>query len=123
MTSLIESSLVYGSSNSSNSNPNNSNPNNSNPNNSNPNKNEWYDRVYLCIERKDQIQTIGKFDCYSFESYEKADEYSKSIGYTYQDNKLRHTMVPMCKWIPNRFHSYFLNKTLKNMYWTGVKMM
>ena len=108
MASLTESSLIYG-------------PDNSN--NSNPNKNSWYDCVYLCVEHNGNTQVIGNFHCYPFESYEKADEYSKNISYIYQDNKIRHTMVPMCKWIPNRFHSYFLNKTLTNMYWTGVKMM
>jgi hypothetical protein len=109
MASLTESSLIYS-------------PNNSN--NSNSNKNNWYDRVYLCVEHKGNTQVIGNFHCYPFESYEKADEYSKNISYIYQDNKIRHTMVPMCKWIPNRFHSYFINKTLKNMYWkSNIKMM
>jgi hypothetical protein len=112
MASLTESSLIYDFNNST----------NSNSNNSSPKKNTWYDRVYLCVENKEHTQSIGKFHCYPFESYEKADEYSKIIS-IYQNNKIRHTMVPMCKWIPNRFHSYFLNKTLKNMYWTGVKMM
>ena len=113
MSSLTESSLIYDFNNS----------NNSSSNNSNPNKNNWYDRVYLCVENKDQTQIIGKFDCYPFESYEKADEYSKNISYIYQDKEIRHTMVPICKWIPTMFHSYFINKTLKKMYWTGVKMM
>jgi hypothetical protein len=111
MSSLIESLLIYSSYNSTNSNSNNI-----------PKKNTWYDRVYLCVENKSDTQSIGKFHCYPFESFEKADEYSIIIS-IYQNNKIRHTMVPMCKWIPNRFHSYFLNKTLKNMYWTGVKMM
>uniref|UniRef100_A0A6C0ASY4 Uncharacterized protein n=1 Tax=viral metagenome TaxID=1070528 RepID=A0A6C0ASY4_9ZZZZ len=117
MASLTESSLIYDS-----YNQNNSNSSNSSPNNSNSNKNNWYDRVYLCVENKGDTQSIGKFHCYPFDSYEKADKYSKIIS-IYQNNKIRHTMVPMCKWIPNRFHAYFLNKTLKNMYWTGVKMM
>jgi len=113
MASLTERSLIYDFNNSS----------NSSPNNNNSNKNNWYDRVYLCVEHKGNTQVIGNFHCYPFESYEKADEYSKNISYIYQDKKIRHTMVPMCKWIPNRFHSYFLNKTLRNMYWKGVKMM
>jgi hypothetical protein len=113
MSTLTESVLIY----------NFYNSDNNKSNNSNPKKNTWYDRVYLCLENRDPSQFICKFDCYSFKSYEKADEYSKSIGYIYQDNKIRHTMVPMCKWIPNRFHSYFLNKTLRNMYWKGVNIL
>lgn len=71
MSSLTESSLIG----------NFYNSYNTNSNNSNPKKNTWYDRVYLCVENKGQTQTICKFDCYPFKSYEKADEYSKSIGY------------------------------------------
>jgi len=118
MASLTESSMIYDFNNSS-----NSSPNNNNSNNNNSNKNNWYDRVYLCVEHKGQTQIIGNFHCYPFESYEKADEYSKIIS-VYQNNKIRHTMVPMCKWIPNRFHSYFLDKSLRNMYWKGsIKIM
>ena len=112
MASLTDSSLIYGSYNSDNNNSDNNNSDNNNSDNNN-----WYDYVYLCVEKKDQSQFIGKFDCYPFKTFEKADEYSKNISYIYQDKKIRHTMIPMCKWIPNMFHSYFINKTLKNMYW------
>ena len=88
-------------------------------NNNNKTNNTWYDKVYLCVENSNLNYVTGNFNCYSFETYEKADEYyKKNIRYICQTKNIKHTMVPMCKWIPNRFHSYFLNKNLKNMYWS-----
>ena len=78
MASLTERSLIYDFNNSS----------NSSPNNNNSNKNNWYDRVYLCVEHKGETQIIGNFHCYPFESYEKADEYSKNISYIYLPKKI-----------------------------------
>jgi len=93
--------------------------NNTYGSNNNKNNNTWYDRVYLCVENKNSNYVTGSFNCYSFETYEKADYYKKNMKYIYQDKNIIHPMIPMCKWIPNRFHSYFLNKTLKNMYWSN----
>jgi hypothetical protein len=32
---------------------------------------------------------------------------------------IRHTMIPMCKWVPEIFDKYILNWKLRNMYWKG----
>jgi hypothetical protein len=32
---------------------------------------------------------------------------------------VRHTMIPICKWVPIIFDKYILNWELKNMYWLG----
>ena len=34
-------------------------------------------------------------------------------------NDFRHTMIPICKWVPVIFDKYILNWKLKNMYWLG----
>jgi len=93
--------------------------NNTYGSNNNKNNNTWYDCVYLCVENKDEKQVIGHFDCYPFETYEKAIKNSRHM---YQYKNIRHTMIPMCKWIPKMFHSYFLNKSLQNIYWKGVNI-
>jgi len=67
----------------------------------------WYDRVYLCYEDVPNNQPnnslpIKGFKCYSL-----------------QKNDIRHTMLPICRWVPVIFDRYILNWKLKNMYWLG----
>jgi hypothetical protein len=35
------------------------------------------------------------------------------------DNKYyyRHTMIPVCKWIPYRYHKFIINYKLQNIFW------
>jgi hypothetical protein len=90
-----------------------------------PKKNEWYDRVYLCWEDTDfkkptTYLPIKGFNCYRFNSFEGADyawneelECKKDLG------DVRHTMIPICKWVPERYDYFILNYKLMGMYWLG----
>ena len=33
--------------------------------------------------------------------------------------EIRHTMIPVCKWVPTFLDKYILNWKLRNMYWKG----
>lgn len=91
-----------------------------NPNN----KYEWYDRVYLCYEDTNlkpatTYNPIKGFDCYRYNSFKSAD-------YAWNNNRtelhkldIRHTIIPICKWVPEIFDKYILNWQLKNIYWHG----
>lgn len=93
------------------------------PDKSNNNKSDWFDRVYLCYENTqfkepDTLLPIKGFYCCRYNSFENAH-----IGWENRSElhkfKLRHTMIPICKWIPKIFDKYILNWKLKNMYWGG----
>ena len=88
----------------------------------------WYDRVYVCYENSrlnrsnnvmpNNVGPIKGFDCYRYHSFKNAN-----IGF---DNKrdlytlnVRHTMIPICRWVPEMVDNYILNWRLKNMYWGG----
>ena len=113
MASLTESSLVnkfY-------------NSNNNNSNNSNPNENNWYDCVYYCIQTNDKL-IKNKFVCYKYKNLKEADTYSKNIKYNFNLNNSNTVLIPMCKWIPDIFHPYFLNKKLLTLFWSNdIKIM
>ena len=79
----------------------------------------WYDRVYLCcedanLENPDTCSVIKGFNCVRFDSYFAANAF---IG-TYK-TKVRHAMIPVCKWVPTIFDHYVLNWKLKKMFWGG----
>ena len=83
----------------------------------NPEKNNWYDRVYLCIEKKNTSQQMTNgFNCYTFKDFNNADAYYKKKIIN-KENKS--TMIPVCKWIPMIFHKQYLNYKLKNLYWNN----
>ena len=92
MASLTESSLSY-------------------PDNNE--NNTWYNRVYLCIEKKNDNQCINGFNCYSFQNLNQADAFHKRQT----TNEKRHNIIPVCKWIPVLFHKYYINYSLKKLYW------
>jgi hypothetical protein len=102
MASLTESILTY------------SDNNNNNNNNNNNENNTWYNNVYLCIEKKGTDQYINGFNCYTFASFNRADDFYKK---KFENKQRRHTMIPVCKWIPIIFHKYYLNYSLKKLYW------
>ena len=87
-------------------------------NNGNSDKNEdkkpWYNNVYLCIEKSGNKQNINGFKCYTFINFSQADKFYKT--YFTSENNNRHTMIPVCKWIPFAFHKYYLNYALKKLY-------
>ncbi len=81
----------------------------------------YYNRFYLCYEYTDHKipttygQIIG-FNCYKYNSFENAYEKDRN-----EFNKLdiRHTIIPICKWVPEIFDKYILDWKLKNIYWIG----
>jgi len=87
-------------------------------------KNKWYDRVYLCWEdthhkEPTTYKPIMGFKCYRYSSFENADYTWNKLRETEQKLEVRHTMIPMCKWVPEIFDKYILDYKLKNMYWLG----
>ena len=88
------------------------------------NKNEWYDRVYLCWEDTDfkppkTSAPIKGFKCYKYNSFEIADFDWNTKLQEYHRMNIRHTMIPICKWVPCIFDKYILDRKLKKMYWLG----
>lgn len=88
----------------------------------------WYDRVYLCYEDVPHNQPnnslpIKGFNCYRYNSFENADRgWDKDLP-EYNTMPIRHTMIPICKWVPVIFDRYILDWKLKNMYWLGKHTM
>jgi hypothetical protein len=83
----------------------------------------WYDRVYLCYEDVPNNQPnnslpIKGFKCYKYNSFENADNGWDNV-ISLQKNDIRHTMLPICRWVPVIFDRYILDWKLKNMYWLG----
>ena len=83
----------------------------------------WYDRVYLCYEdvphgQPNNSLPIKGFKCYKYNSFENADRGWDNV-ISLQKSNLRHTMLPICRWVPVIFDRYILNWKLKNMYWLG----
>lgn len=89
-----------------------------------PEVNRWYDRVYLCWEDTDfKISSthlpIKGFNCYRYNSFSSADYAWQKSNQKKELNKTRHTMIAMCKWMPEIFDKYLLNFKLRNIYWLG----
>ncbi len=83
----------------------------------------WYNRVYLCYEDVPHNQPnnslpIKGFKCYKYNSFENADAGWDNV-ISLQKNDIRHTMLPICRWVPVIFDRYILDWKLKNMYWLG----
>ena len=79
------------------------------------NNDNWYDRVYLCIEKdKKNEKIIQGFNCYLFRDFNDADNYKKTMKMPLDK---RVVSIPMCKWIPEFLHKYYLNKNLRDIYW------
>lgn len=81
-------------------------------------KNNWFGRVYLCYEDTNfkpynPYGRIKGFDCYRYNSFESAD--STDISKL----TVRHTMIPICKWVPEIFDKYILGWKLRQLYWGG----
>lgn len=83
----------------------------------------WYDRVYLCYEDTNfrppnTYSAIKGFDCYRYNSFENAD-YAWDNKKELHKLQVRHTLIPICRWVPKMFDRYILNWKLKNIYWGG----
>ena len=83
-------------------------------NNFNKQNNNWYNNVYLCIEKKRDNNIINGFNCYNFSNINEANKYCKH--YLNIEN-YRHTIIPVCKWVPSIFHKQYINYYLKKKYW------
>jgi hypothetical protein len=84
----------------------------------------WYNRVYLCyedtnFEKPTTYLPINGFNCYRFSSVEYADYGWNNFRKNEKKIEVRHTMIPICKWVPPIFDKYILDWKLKNMYWLG----
>lgn len=94
-----------------------------NPTPSKPN--DWFNRVYLCLETTNSLEpnsysAIRGFECYKFNTFESADyAWRININSINYKNNIRHTMIPVCKWVPQIFDKYVLNWKLRNTYWLG----
>jgi hypothetical protein len=84
---------------------------------------DWFNRVYLCYEDTNNSNTfspIKGFKCYRYNSFETA-----KLGWNHElKNKndqqyIRHTMIPICRWVPDIFDRYILNWKLREIYWLG----
>jgi hypothetical protein len=85
----------------------------------NVNNDNWYDRVYLCIEKDTtNTQIINGFNCYSFRNFDDANAYiDKNKNKIKNIHDKRFTTIPMCKWVPCMFHKNILNNKLHELYW------
>lgn len=86
--------------------------------------NNWYNRVYLCYEDVSNHQpndslAITGFNCYRYNSFKNADKGWWNDRTEFNKINIRHTMIPICRWVPSIFDKYILNWKLKNMYWKG----
>lgn len=70
---------------------------------------EWFNRIYACIQRKENEKKEG-FDCYKFKTPEEAVTFIsiERLGKNNMD-----VLIPMCKWTPQFFDGYLLEKKLK----------
>jgi len=91
-------------------------------NNNNNNKIDWYNCVYYCVENKNSKNSIDRFSYYKLQTIEEANIYynymkncNRIVNYKESINQ-RHTIIYICKWIPNRFHSYYLNKKIESLF-------
>lgn len=86
-----------------------------------PNNNNWFDAVYLCIQNSESSHPlIDGFRCYKFNNFKEADKYLNKENYKIMTGGIhyhRHTMIPVCKWIPYRYHKFIINYKLQNIFW------
>ena len=82
--------------------------------------NKWFDSVYLCIQNSESSHPlIDGFKCYKFDNFNEADNYynNNKSRIMKEDKYHRHTMIPVCKWVPYRFHKFVINYKLQNIFW------
>ena len=72
------------------------------------NKSPYYDCVYLCIKYETDI----KYKCIKFDSYEKAEEYYKSV-YSHRANIFKKKLIPLCSYTPLFLHNMILDFKLR----------
>jgi hypothetical protein len=75
-------------------------------NNNNNNEKKWYDSVYLCIKVKEP--SIEFLECYKFCDFQEADKYLNNSKWLINKKYKHFATIPVCKWIPDKFHHLFL---------------
>jgi len=78
-------------------------------------KNTYFKTIYLCIEKVSDPQYIYGFNCYTFQDLNHADKFYRA-NFTDIEKK-RHIIVSVSNLIPSIFHKYFINQSLKKIYW------
>lgn len=86
--------------------------------------NIWHDRVYLChqdtnFKQQNPYASIKGFNCYLYSSFKNADYGWDNHRTELHKLELRHTIIPICKWVPKIFDKYILGWKLKTIYWGG----
>lgn len=84
----------------------------------------WYDRVYLCYENTrlkppNTYAPIIGFHCYRYNSFYSADHAWATHHTDLHPLNVRHTMLSVCKWVPQMFDPFILQWKLKRIYWGG----
>lgn len=78
----------------------------------------WHNRVYVVKMRiwkpPDTCSVIKGFNYVRFDSYFAANAFTGTTKV-----KVRHAMIPACKWVPTTFDYYLLNWKLNKMFWGG----
>ena len=69
--------------------------------------------VYLCVKDDSSLNSLSKFNCKKFDTYEEADTYYKN---KYNHNLNLSTMIPMCKFTPKCLQEKILNYKLSKIF-------
>jgi hypothetical protein len=85
-----------------------------------PSPSNYFNRVYLCIEKQNNNTStpIEGFYCYRHLNLEDAEEQQKKY---YNNSKIntRICLIPICKWVPYFLDRFLLNYKLKKQFWLG----
>ena len=84
-----------------------------------PSSSDYYNRVYLCIEKKNpqhhSLHVIEGFQCYRCLNLEEATKEKAK-----KENSMKTvTFIPICKWVPLFMDPYLLDYKLKKQFWLG----
>lgn len=84
----------------------------------------WHDRVYLCYEdtklkNPNTYSPIYGFICNKYDSFENANSGWYNDHTELHPLNIRHTLIPICKWVPSLLDKYILDWKLNKIYWIG----
>ena len=85
---------------------------------------KYFNRVYLCYEETNNKtpttygQIVG-FNCHKYKSFQDADNRIFKHRKELHTLNIRHTIIPICKWVPEVFDKYILHWKLEKLYWLG----
>jgi len=87
-----------------------------------PKKKEYYNRVYLCIEKETQSSLIRGFQCFSFSTFDEAEREQEKRSKNQKSGKVsanRVCFIPICRWVPFFMDRMILDYRLKSIFWMG----